>query len=165
MMYFVTYKAAGSPLDVDLTVGLRSEKQAIAHALAVCRAKGYVLAQVWKKADSKGSPEIWCSSWRRDGTMIARRRHESKTTTGKIIASTESPSVLAQICQRDWERPYFGAVPYLQAMRTMDTFQEDYGCDSGRSVGLYFLANAQAWRGPVARLVKARIKALCGVRR
>lgn len=52
----------------------------------------------------------------------------------------------------------FGAKPYLDAMRCMVTIDDDYGCDSGRSVVLYFLSNAHHWRGPIARTVKAELK-------
>ena len=61
---------------------------------------------------------------------------------------------------RDWQKPYFGAVPYLQAMRTMRSVNDNYGHDSGKSVVLYFLANAQTWRGETARRIKAELKSL-----
>ena len=34
----------------------------------------------------------------------------------------------------------------------------NYGLDSGRSIVQYFLSNAQSWRGPVAKAVKAELK-------
>ena len=61
---------------------------------------------------------------------------------------------------RDWKQPYFGAVPYLSAMRTIITMSDMYGADSARSVVSYFLANANTWRGPVARRIKAELKAM-----
>ena len=76
-----------------------------------------------------------------------------------------APYQLAKVILTDWKRPYFGAVPYIQAMRCLQSFDDEYGCDSGRSVGLYFLANAGTWRGPMAKAVKAQIKKLCGVRK
>lgn len=65
---------------------------------------------------------------------------------------------LANIIAKDWEKVYFGAVPYLQAMRTMETVNDNYGLDSGESIVLYFLANASTWRGEVARQVKKELK-------
>lgn len=65
---------------------------------------------------------------------------------------------------REWEKPYFGAVPYLGAMRFLHTLQDSYGQDSGRSIVLYFLANAGTWRGETARRVKAELKAMAGVK-
>lgn len=62
--------------------------------------------------------------------------------------------------RKDWHPVYFGAVPYLDAMRSMDKVTDPYGADSGESVVLYFLSNATTWRGPVARATKAELKAL-----
>ena len=61
-----------------------------------------------------------------------------------------------------WVRPYFGAVPYLDAMHTMRNIAEDYGLDTGKSVIRYFLANAGTWRGDTARRIKAELKAQLG---
>ena len=60
----------------------------------------------------------------------------------------------------DWKQPYFGAVPYLEAMRSINYIGDQYGYDSAKSVVLYFLANANTWRGPVARRIKAELKAM-----
>lgn len=59
---------------------------------------------------------------------------------------------------RTWHRPYFGAVPYLHAMLSLDTIEDMYGADSGRSVVLYFLSNATHWRGADAKRLKAELK-------
>lgn len=82
-----------------------------------------------------------------------------------ILASSEHTASrpiwqIAQDIRNDWKRPYFGAVPYLDAMESLDSINEDYGMDSGSSVVLYFLANANGWRGPVASSIKAELKAL-----
>jgi hypothetical protein len=53
---------------------------------------------------------------------------------------------------------YFGAVPYLRAMASLAHIGDDYGCDSGASVVLYFLANASTFRGPDAQRLKAELK-------
>jgi len=62
--------------------------------------------------------------------------------------------------RKDWQKPYFGAVPYINAMGSLDDITDSYGYDSGRSVVLYFLANAGTWRGDVARRIKKELKAL-----
>ena len=67
-------------------------------------------------------------------------------------------NIIAHDIIRSWPRPYFGAVPYLQAMLSLDNIDEDYGADSARSVVLYFLSNATTWRGPDARRLKAELK-------
>lgn len=66
--------------------------------------------------------------------------------------------VIAREIRQDWKNPYFGAVPYLQAMATLTSVKENYGYDSGKSIVLYFLANASTWRGPVAKRIKAELK-------
>ena len=75
-----------------------------------------------------------------------------------------SLSTIAREITTDWHNPYFGAVPYLQAMRSLDTIHDRYGEDSAKSIVLYFLSNATTWRGDVARRVKAELKAMCKVR-
>jgi len=71
--------------------------------------------------------------------------------------STMAISSIAYCIRRDWRNVYFGAVPYLDAMCQMGTINDDYGLDSGVSIVLYFLANANTWRGPVAREVKKEL--------
>lgn len=68
--------------------------------------------------------------------------------------------VIAAEIRSDWYKVYFGAVPYLDAMRSLNTVDDYYGLDSGRTVVRYFLANASTWRGDVARRVKAELKSL-----
>lgn len=66
---------------------------------------------------------------------------------------------IAAEIRKDWKRPYFGAVPYLDAMFTLSSVKDSYFLDSGESIVQYFLANAQTWRGETARRVKAELKA------
>lgn len=67
---------------------------------------------------------------------------------------------IANEIRQDWKNVHFGAVPYLQAMACLDQVTDNYGMDSGKSIVLYFLANAGTWRGDVARRVKAELKKL-----
>lgn len=60
----------------------------------------------------------------------------------------------------DWTKPYFGAVPYLRAMHSLQSPADNYGFDNGRSIIRYFLGNAAHWRGPVARRIKAELKSM-----
>lgn len=77
------------------------------------------------------------------------------------MAKEQRPlSVIALEVKQNWHPVYFGAVPYLNAMSSMGSIKEDYGLDSGKSVVLYFLANARTWRGDVARRVKAELKSM-----
>jgi hypothetical protein len=65
---------------------------------------------------------------------------------------------IAQEIQSDWKKPYFGAVPYLEAMTTLNKITDKYYYDDAEEVVLYFLANAQTWRGETARRVKKELK-------
>ena len=69
-------------------------------------------------------------------------------------------STIARDIKIDWKKPYFGAVPYLDAMRDLNDINDKYGFDSARSIVLYFLANAGTWRGDTAKRIKAELKAL-----
>lgn len=59
-----------------------------------------------------------------------------------------------------WKKPYFGAVPYLEAMKSLSSAGDAFGLDSGKEIVLYFLANANGWRGADARRIKAELKAV-----
>jgi hypothetical protein len=67
---------------------------------------------------------------------------------------------IAKEIRQDWKKPYFGAVPYLEALEELTSIHERYGLDSGISIVLYFLGNAQTWRGETARRIKAELKAI-----
>jgi len=73
-------------------------------------------------------------------------------------------STIAAEIRRDWTKPYFGAVPYLAAMSTLDSISDNYGADSAKSIVLYFLSNASTWRGETAKRVKSELKQLAGVK-
>jgi hypothetical protein len=59
-----------------------------------------------------------------------------------------------------WRNPYFGAIPYINAMLSLDKVSDDYGLDSGKSIVLYFLSNAKTWRGETAKRIKAELKGM-----
>lgn len=59
-----------------------------------------------------------------------------------------------------WPSPYFGAVPYIEAMSQLRDASDTYGYDDAKGIVLYFLSNASTWRGPDARRIKAELKAL-----
>lgn len=67
---------------------------------------------------------------------------------------------IANEIRKDWKKPFYGAVPYLQAMMCLTDIDENYGFDSARSVVLYFLANAGTWKGETARRIKAELKGM-----
>jgi hypothetical protein len=60
---------------------------------------------------------------------------------------------------KDWSttkiiRP---ALPYVNAMRRMGKIDDTIGADSARVVVMYFLSNAQTWRGEKAREIKKEL--------
>ncbi len=61
---------------------------------------------------------------------------------------------------RDWKKPYFAAKPYLLAMTQLDTLDDKYGLDDGRTIVMYFLSNAQTWRGPTAIRIKKELRSM-----
>ena len=77
-----------------------------------------------------------------------------------MITEQRPLHVIAREISTDWKKPYFGAVPYLDAMRQLNSIHGAFYEDSAKSVVAYFLANAGTWRGETARRVKAELKAL-----
>ena len=69
-------------------------------------------------------------------------------------------STIAREISSDWTKVNFAAVPYLEAMSSMDSPRDDFGYDSGQSIVRYFLSNATTWRGDVARRIKKELKAM-----
>lgn len=55
--------------------------------------------------------------------------------------------------------PY--ARPYFNAMLELESINDRYMYDSGKSIVLYFLANAGSWRGEDARRIKKELKEMC----
>lgn len=76
------------------------------------------------------------------------------------MAETRALHNIADEIMRDWANVYFGAVPYLRAMRYVETVNDRYGEDSAKDIVIYFLSNAKSWRGDTARRIKAELKAM-----
>jgi hypothetical protein len=66
-------------------------------------------------------------------------------------------SEIAAVIREDWKKVNYGAEPYLRAMSSMETIDDSYGMESGRFIVAYFLSNASAWRGDVARETKKEL--------
>jgi hypothetical protein len=69
-------------------------------------------------------------------------------------------SEIAAEIRKTWPKPYFGAVPYLDAMGSLSSINDNYYEDSARSVVAYFLANAATWRGEDAKRIKKELNQL-----
>ena len=73
---------------------------------------------------------------------------------------TRSLNAIHRDIYNNWQKPYFGAKPYIDAMRHLDTIHDKYYYDDAESVVRYFLANATSWKGETARAIKAELKTL-----
>lgn len=82
----------------------------------------------------------------------------------KVVAPKRSLGVIADEIYRSWKPVNYAAKPYLEAMAVLDSIDGKYGEDSAKSIVLYFLSNAQTWKGPDARRIKLELKALAGVK-
>ena len=71
---------------------------------------------------------------------------------------------ISQEIREDWVKPYFGAVPYIDAMDNIRLITDPYYCDTGREIVIRFLSNANTWRGEKARKIKAELKAMAGLK-
>lgn len=90
-------------------------------------------------------------------TFVTRNREGSTVNT-----ETRPLYQIARDIWAHWPRPYFGAVPYLEAMGTLGGLDDQFGLDDARSIARYFLANAGTWRGEDARRIKGELKAMLG---
>ena len=73
---------------------------------------------------------------------------------------SRSLNLIARDIRQDWKNVNYAAKPYLEAMQSLTSITDSYGSDNAKSVVLYFLCNAGTWRGPVAKSIKAELKAL-----
>lgn len=88
-----------------------------------------------------------------------------------IVAPLAPPRPLWRIAQdidAEWVdkngKPavWFGAVPYLEAMRDLDKITDSYGADSAKTIVAYFLGNSAQWKGPVAKETKNELRRMIG---
>jgi hypothetical protein len=85
-------------------------------------------------------------------TITALRTDQPEFYRSKPLAE------IASYIYRDWSKVNYAAQPYLSALASLDSIDQSYGYDSGKSIVLYFLSNASSWRGPIAKAVKAELK-------
>ena len=84
------------------------------------------------------------------------------TIASEIIFDMEA---IAKGKRKYWRHVFPYAAPYADAMMSLTDITDNYGWDSGREIVCRFLANANTWRGEVAKRVKAELKALVGLKR
>ena len=61
---------------------------------------------------------------------------------------------------KNWKKPYYGAMPYLEAMQNLHTINDMYMYDDGKSIVRYFLANASTFKGDDAKRLKLELKSM-----
>lgn len=71
---------------------------------------------------------------------------------------------IAQEIYREWRPVHPHAKPYVDAMSTLTSIDDNYMMDSGRSIVAYFLSNASQWKDETARRIKAELKKMLGLR-
>jgi len=67
---------------------------------------------------------------------------------------------IAQEIEVSWKKPSFNAKPYLQAMYLLESVNDRYGVEDGKSIVLGFLANASTFRGEDAKCLKDELRNL-----
>lgn len=67
---------------------------------------------------------------------------------------------IAQDIKDAWKNPSPYALAYLNPMLTLNSIDDHYYFDDAKSIILYFLANAQGFRGEKARELKKELKDL-----
>ena len=77
-----------------------------------------------------------------------------------MTTTTRSIGEIAIEIRKTWKNVSFGAAPYLDAMRYLNTVNDMYYHDTAKSILNYFLANASTFRGEDAKRIKLEIKAM-----
>lgn len=67
---------------------------------------------------------------------------------------------IAEEIRNDWKKISPFALPYLQAMDTLEKVTDKYIFDDAKDIILRFLCNAGTWKGETARRIKAELNAL-----
>ncbi len=96
-------------------------------------------------------------AWRKD----LNRQQSDASGPPALTTDKRSLNRIASEIRKDWgAKVNFAAKPYLDAMETLDSMSDSYGCDSAQSIVVYFLGNATSWRGETARRIKAELKGM-----
>lgn len=82
---------------------------------------------------------------------------ETSKTSKKSVRTL---SEIAFDIKSNWTNVNYAAKPYLDAMYSLNSVNDNYGFDSGKSIVLYFLSNASQFKGDKAKELKAELKAL-----
>lgn len=94
----------------------------------------------------------------------------SETTTPRPVnAGPRTIKTIAADIRTEWtkggKQVYFAALPFLDAMDSLEAMTDRFGDDDAEYVVLRFLSNAAQFKGPQARLLKEELRALLPGRR
>ena len=70
---------------------------------------------------------------------------------------------IAEEIKRDWKKPYFGAIPYLEAMLELNSISDKYYDEDAKTIISYFLANSSSWKGETAKRIKEELRQMVSV--
>lgn len=143
------------------------------------------LLSVWEKSGAEGDfeeSEEFLSSFEAflednrdeiDQTIMAMYRNPGKPSSSRStrtqLSEAEVDEIrnaplydLARLIRKDIRsqggRVPFGAEPYLDALSSLDSVDDNYGLDSGRSIVSYLLGNLSQYRGEYAKAVKSELR-------
>ena len=71
---------------------------------------------------------------------------------------------IAREIRKAWTKVSPYAEPYLEAMESLNSINDNYYFDSGKEILLRFLSWANTWRGEDARRIKAELKEIAGLK-
>ena len=71
---------------------------------------------------------------------------------------------IAREIRKAWTKVSSYAEPYLEAMESLDSINDNYYFDSGKEIVLRFLCWASTWRGDDARRIKTELKQMVGLK-
>ena len=118
--------------------------------------KEYLDRREWQKRERHEASIAHAKHNKEKGLEAIKGRRGEKMS--KAMNSSRKLSTIAQEIYADWKKPSYAAKPYLDAMSELEGIKDAYLADSGRSIVMYFLANATTWKGEKARKIKVELK-------
>ena len=84
----------------------------------------------------------------------------------KVKVQFRPIETIANEIRKDWKKSVSGtdlnyaAKPYLEAMESLNSINDRYFEDSGKSIVAYFLSNASSYRGETAKAIKKELNSM-----
>ena len=85
---------------------------------------------------------------------------QTANTAAETIFVPATLAGIAVLIQTDWKNINTAAAHHLEAMFQLTGITDTYITESAKTVVKYFLANASAWKGPIAKVIKKHLKDL-----